>query len=133
MRRIVCKATGCCRTVDADSGNRYCEIHQGLARAELERKGHHGYGRHGLWDDLYQSPKWRQMRSLQLKEHPVCELCGEKATEVHHMTPHNGDLTLFYDSTNLQSLCHECHFRQTQAENKAKVEARRKAQSKLWY
>jgi 5-methylcytosine-specific restriction endonuclease McrA len=28
---------------------------------------------------------------------------------VHHLTPHKGDLALFYDLNNLQSVCWRCH------------------------
>ena len=37
---------------------------------------------------------------------------------VDHVTPHDGDMTLFLDGANIQSLCGTCHSR-----DKARIEA----------
>lgn len=39
------------------------------------------------------------------------------ADTVDHIKPHRGDVGLFWDSTNLQSLCHTCH-----SKHKANIE-----------
>lgn len=54
---------------------------------------------------------------------PFCRSCAErgertKATEVDHIIPHKGDMRLFSDKNNLQSLCKRCHSRKTLAEIK---------------
>lgn len=59
--------------------------------------------------------KWRKLRNEQLKRNPLCQICGDIATEVHHLKPIESERefdrmeTLAYDPSNLQSLCHKCH------------------------
>lgn len=64
------------------------------------------------------------MRAAQLIREPYCRDCGvhgvrAMATDVDHIVPHRGNRTLFYDETNLQSLCHACHSRKTMAEQQS--------------
>lgn len=70
---------------------------------------------------LYNLAAWKQARQEQLRLKPLCRMCGELgfmvlATVVDHVTPHRGDLLLFLDRTNLQSLCKACHDRHKQAQ-----------------
>ena len=64
---------------------------------------------------LYSSRRWHKLRSVQLKSEPWCAICESRdgihvpATVVDHITPHRGDMDLFYDTCNLQSLCKPCH------------------------
>lgn len=59
--------------------------------------------------------KWRKLRNEQLKRNPLCQVCGDIATEVHHLKPIESEKeydrmeALAYDTNNLQSLCHKCH------------------------
>ncbi|MDD4570646.1 MAG: HNH endonuclease signature motif containing protein [Tepidanaerobacteraceae bacterium] len=39
------------------------------------------------------------------------------ATVVDHIKPHKGDVKLFFDINNLQSLCKTCHDRKTAKED----------------
>ena len=62
---------------------------------------------------LYDTKRWLRLRAFQLRVKPLCEMCKDKgltvAAEVaHHVTPHKGDLVLFYTGR-LQSLCKHCH------------------------
>ncbi|MCR6498427.1 HNH endonuclease [Shinella sp. CPCC 101442] len=66
------------------------------------------------WHHLYQRAAWRRLRAHQLAVQPLCEFCliSEEVTAaevVDHRKPHKGDLELFYDPSNLQSLCAPCH------------------------
>ncbi len=66
------------------------------------------------WHHLYQRASWKHLRAHQLATQPLCEFCliTEDVTEadtVDHKTPHKGDLKLFLDPNNLQSLCSPCH------------------------
>lgn len=66
------------------------------------------------WHHLYDTKRWKALRLLQLGREPLCRLCKEAdrlcpATVADHITPHKGDVTLFFDATNLQSLCKPCH------------------------
>nr|WP_251447162.1 HNH endonuclease signature motif containing protein [Vermiculatibacterium agrestimuris] len=61
------------------------------------------------------------MRYAQLLNEPFCRECAKRgervrATDVDHIRPHRGDPALFYDTGNLQSLCHRCHSAKTRKE-----------------
>lgn len=58
--------------------------------------------------------RWAAARAYYLREHPLCRYCAELgrttiATVVDHKIPHKGDLRLFWDRENWQSLCKLCH------------------------
>jgi 5-methylcytosine-specific restriction protein A len=52
---------------------------------------------------------WRGIRARKLEAQPLCELCSETATLVHHIKPIKEGGT--NDDGNLQSLCAGCHIR----------------------
>ena len=60
--------------------------------------------------------KWRKYSKQRLKLHPWCvdpyqRHGGRKvlATCTDHVIPHKGDMALFWDPENHQSLCHRCN------------------------
>lgn len=58
--------------------------------------------------------KWRQARAGYLMAHPLCVYCKRDgrvtaASVVDHIKPHRGDMALFWNRTNWQSLCAQCH------------------------
>lgn len=62
--------------------------------------------------------RWQKARKLYLKVHPLCAECYKNgkltpATVVDHVIPHRGDQTLFWDETNWQPLCKNCHDHKT--------------------
>ncbi len=68
--------------------------------------------------------EWRKARLHFLADHPVCVECEARgmvrqATDVDHITRHDGDRTLFWDRDNWQSLCKECHDAKTVRERRA--------------
>lgn len=133
---IICKAPGCCNLVDKNGGHKYCEEHRRLEIQEAQRRKPYATAKHNQWEELYHSKEWKQLKREQLRQQPFCEICGEAATEVHHIRPHNGVQELFLDPYNLMSLCHDCHLRATQRESwdrrRAAAEKRKKPR-KLWY
>lgn len=65
---------------------------------------------------------WQKARLHHLSQHPWCEHCLQKglrtpATDVDHIIPHKGDMELFWDTHNWQSLCKSCHSRKTITED----------------
>lgn len=77
----------------------------------------------------YNNDRWKRSRALFLQLHPWCEECRKQgklvpATDVDHIVPHRGDMTLFWDEGNWQALCHECHARKTYAETLGKAKGR---------
>ena len=66
------------------------------------------------WRHLYSTKEWRAGRAQFLAENPLCEECRSTgritpATVVNHRIPHKGDLALFWDRTNWQSVCKPHH------------------------
>ena len=62
---------------------------------------------------LYDSARWKRMRTYQLQLHPLCKYCLERAivtpaTICDHTVPHKGDINKFWLGQ-LQSLCDNCH------------------------
>jgi 5-methylcytosine-specific restriction protein A len=58
--------------------------------------------------------RWRKARGEYLRLHPLCTHCEdlgifEQATVVDHTIPHRGNMDLFWDKSNWQSLCRACH------------------------
>lgn len=90
---------------------------------------------------LIQSRQWRRLRVSWLKAHPYCEDCLAKgkrigATEVHHIIPVEPALNeeekraLMFDTSNLRSLCRDCHLqthREMKVYSKETVKKRQKA------
>lgn len=79
-----------------------CKAHQ--ARPTAAKRG---YG-----------AKWQKTRVAYLASHPLCVECEKAgrltaATDVDHIKPHRGDMGLFWDRSNWQSLCGLCHKRKT--------------------
>ena len=67
-----------------------------------------------LYRRIYKTAAWRRLREQQLAMQPLCEFCllTEEVTAadvVDHKLRHNGDIDLFFDPTNLQSLCKRHH------------------------
>jgi len=70
---------------------------------------------------LYQSKQWRILREQALLrdlfkcQHKKCKAqlkrgrSNPRSAVVHHVKPHKGNLDLFFDLDNLQSVCWACH------------------------
>lgn len=60
--------------------------------------------------------QWEAARKEWLQFNPICTHpgCNALATVVDHITPHKGDMMLFWDKHNWQSLCAPCHNRHKQ-------------------
>lgn len=58
--------------------------------------------------------RWQKARERYLREHPLCVYCEREgkvtaASIVDHRIPHRGDMTLFWEEGNWQSLCTRHH------------------------
>jgi 5-methylcytosine-specific restriction protein A len=106
MPTRVCAQPGCPTLV----AKGYCPAH-----AREKRVVHQRFQTGG---GLYGRP-WRRARAAYLNEHPWCAgynvPAGHEAlaTELDHRIPHRGDRALFWDTTNWQGLCEDCHGRKT--------------------
>lgn len=68
--------------------------------------------------------KWQKAREQYLNANPLCVFCERNgrttaATVVDHIVAHRGDMVLFWDQANWQSLCKPCHDSVKQAEEAA--------------
>jgi 5-methylcytosine-specific restriction protein A len=82
------------------------------------------------WKAWYKIARWRQLRlSIFKRDLYTCRKCprieGDTSLLVcDHVKPHRGDARLFWDETNLQTLCKPCHDRLKQAEEQASLHQR---------
>lgn len=110
-----CREPGCVGY--AAVGSAYCSQHAAAhARAYRSTEDRKASAR------LYHSGQWLVLRAQHLAHHPFCVQCLKAgrytmATEVDHVVPHRNDISLFYDASNLQSLCHACHSQKTARED----------------
>ena len=73
------------------------------------------------WHKLY-GAKWQRYRKAYLADHPLCAECDKAgrvtpATVVDHITPHCGDVALFWEPANHQPMCKPCHDSKTARED----------------
>ena len=72
----------------------------------------------GERDRLYKSKAWRATRKRVLMANPICVNCGKLATVVDHILGHAMPnwRKLFWDYSNLQPMCKNCHDEKTMTE-----------------
>lgn len=63
--------------------------------------------------------RWQRLRLMVLRGEPLCRQCGAPATDVDHIVPRAQGGADELD--NLQALCHSCHSRKTNREDKPKL------------
>ena len=106
-----CRHPGCPAT--QRSGTGFCNAHARDAQAydrDRPSRSKRGYTR-----------LWYAARAYFLAEHPLCVECLREghttaATEVDHVVPHHGDMSLFWDRSNWQPLCKPHHSAKTVCE-----------------
>jgi 5-methylcytosine-specific restriction protein A len=103
-----CPAPGCPNKIPADK--RYCEEHTRERSKAYEKTRESAY-RRGY------TKRWEAVAEAHLLSHPLCETCQAPAAEVDHVIPHKGNMKLFWDPKNRQSLCKKCHSRKTAIED----------------
>ncbi len=111
-----CAYRGCPELVP--QGQRYCAAHKSEAPKEARPyAAARGYGK-----------RWQAARLEFLEEHPLCEDCLARgryvrATDVDHVKAHRGDPKLMWDRSNWRALCHSCHSKKTNREDRYVVYA----------
>lgn len=71
------------------------------------------------WIKWYKTAAWARLRKKALSLEPVCRFCRSKGiiTEgkvADHISPHKGNVSKFFDISNIQILCSSCHSSQKQ-------------------
>jgi 5-methylcytosine-specific restriction protein A len=79
----------------------------------MEKRQDHRSQAAALYRRMYGTRRWRKRRAQQLAAEPLCRMCAAQqlvtvATVADHVTPHRGDLALFWEG-DLQSLCATHH------------------------
>ena len=105
-----CARAGCPELVARPA--RFCQAHADREHAYDQERGTataRGY-----------DARWRRARLAWLGEHPLCADPYQEhqsrpvaAAMVDHIRPHRGDVLLFWDHGNWQSLCDSCNTRKT--------------------
>lgn len=94
---------------------KYCEEHKPTAE-QLQRK--ESDDRRGSSAQRGYGARWQKARAGWLRKHPLCVEClasglTVEASVIDHRVPHRGDMKIFWDNNNWQSLCASCHGRKT--------------------
>lgn len=82
------------------------------------------------WKAWYNTARWRKLRqSIFLRDLYTCRKCPHVEANTSllvcdHIRPHRGDQHLFWDETNLQTLCKPCHDKLKQAEEQSSLHQR---------
>jgi 5-methylcytosine-specific restriction enzyme A len=97
------------------TAGQYCDKHQRQVTSEYDRS--RGSAASRGYDN-----RWRRARKRYLMQHPLCVECERKgkltaASVVDHVTPHKGDMLLFWNESNWQSLCKHHHDSKTARED----------------
>ena len=101
-----CAAPGC--NVLIDAGSR-CARHM----TEKRRWADAAKPAHSM---LYKDARWRNASRLHRARQPLCVACGGLGVVTDHIVPHKGDIALFWQSDNWQTLCVTCHNRKSRTE-----------------
>lgn len=98
-----------------EPGSRYCGEH-----LETDKERDRQYKQADPFCKSRNCAAWRSARAATLARDPICRICGRAAsTDADHVIPariwcaRGGE---FYDLSNLQGLCHECHSQKTARE-----------------
>ena len=95
------------------------------AVAYLERQPDRDRAERYNWRAWYGSTRWRALaKEVKLRDSFTCQKCGridagKRGLAADHKIPHRGDPDLFWDKTNLQTLCERCHSSDKQREEAA--------------
>lgn len=82
------------------------------------RRKHVDYNKRDEIDKLYNTGRWRKLRLVILKrDYELCQECMRRGTvnkgnTVHHKVEARDDLDLFWDESNLETICPSCHNRE---------------------
>jgi 5-methylcytosine-specific restriction protein A len=99
MRARICHYPGCDTLIQPNET--YCGQHIRPPSIPFEN---------AVRSNNYNTTQWRRLRKKILKEQPNCSRCGSTENlQVHHIIPPRGNEDLFYDESNLTTICATCH------------------------
>lgn len=123
-----CSQPGCA----ALTHERFCDAHK-----REDRAVHDAARADKPWRKWYKSGRWLALRAVRLQAEPLCRYCAADGLTVagnvvDHIVPHRGDVGLFWDFANTQTLCKPCHDGRKQAEERRGASARRGGGVRGW-
>ena len=100
------------------TSERYCLTHEGKVK---EQRREYDNSRGTAAQRGYDG-RWAKARAAFLSDNSLCIHCSKTgrvtaATVVDHIIPHKGDMELFWNRDNWQSLCKTCHDVKTATED----------------
>lgn len=103
-RDYPCRFPGCPKILRKPG---YCEEHDKKVKKQYEQNRETAVQRGYTY-------RWQKYSKARLKKKPLCVECERngrvtQATLTDHIIPHKGDMKLFWDPNNHQSLCEQCH------------------------
>jgi 5-methylcytosine-specific restriction protein A len=103
-------------------GSGYCAAHLQAKRQTVKVERQQADKDRGTSAQRGYGYRWQKLRGAYLASHQTCAECKRQgrltlAVIVDHITPHKGDMALFWDSSNWQPLCKPCHDRKTATED----------------
>lgn len=80
----------------------------------LARGSERGVYAVAMGSSLYSTRRWLALRAQHLRREPLCRFCVQQGlvtvgTIVDHIRPHRGNVEMFFDDGNLQTLCTPHH------------------------
>lgn len=69
-------------------------------------------------DERYHTHRWTKFSKWFRTTFPLCAECGKRSEVVDHIVPARLERFDFYDTSNMQPLCHVCHNRKRATEDK---------------
>lgn len=111
-----CNKMGCIELTN----NRFCVHHEAEYKKELNKQC--DSNRPNAYRRGY-TAEWSKKSKAFIKANPLC-MCSEcasgkiritPATVVDHITPHRGNMKLFWDKSNWQSMSKPCHDKKTRS------------------
>jgi len=101
-----CKHYGCIELTN----DGYCKAHM---QQEIEKRKAYDKSR-PTYHSWYSTARWKLMRLNYLWLNPLCVECSKSgvikpSSIVDHIKPHKGNKNIFWDVSNLQALCKQCH------------------------
>jgi 5-methylcytosine-specific restriction protein A len=112
-----CNYAGCSELTDST----FCETHK---KQVTQRRQQASDAKRLSSTDRGYGTRWRNTSKGRLRKHPLCvDPYGfhkdrvVAATLTDHIIPHKGNMVLFWDPSNWQSLCDSCHSYKTAKED----------------
>jgi hypothetical protein len=116
--RRACLTPGCRSTVPSTTKGGRCELHTKTNTREYSKYYNENVR---MAHDPRSSARWKKLRAMYSRAHPVCERCHDAfATQVHHRGGGGTDPDLCYDTERLVALCDRCHH-QVEAEERKRA------------